>query len=134
LLLVLSALIFALSNAADRIAPKEMNLYLYVSMSFILPGVLTLCMMLYIEGRKTLKNTHLHITPIIVVGLLTAIAATAQVISTTIAPTMGQVVYISQLKTIIVIFLAAIFLRERKHLVIKIFAAVLCTIGLILLK
>lgn len=134
-LLVLTAFVFGLGNIADRIATKEMNLYLYISASFILPGIFTLAILQVINNRSTHAHALLrHWKPIVLVGTLTAIAATAQVCSISLAPTVGQVVFIAQLKTIVVVLLSALFLKERAHLPTKLFASLLCTIGLVLLK
>lgn len=133
-LLVITALIFGLGNIADRIATKEMNLFFYISASFLIPGILTLMIMFAREGKKTITQSHVHIYAILIIGILTGMAATAQVAGISVAPTVGQAVFVGQLKTIFVIILAAIFLRERTYLLIKIFASILCTIGLVLLK
>jgi len=132
-LTLFTAFIFGMGNIADRVATLHMNVYLYIGLSFFIPGLLMLGILKLSKGRVYAKRNRSHVAHILLVGLLTAITGITIVLGTIIAPTVTQVAFVSQLKTVIVVACAALLLHERTNIGHKIFAAVLCTIGLVLL-
>ncbi len=132
--LVCNAFVASLANIVDRIATKSINLYTYLALAFLFPGLV----MLLIQ-RVSHRKLHFHLDRdyalhILMIAVLFVISAAAYLTGLSIAPSTGLVVFVNQTKVVLTVILAVLFLHERGRAQQKVISSVFCLIGLYLLN
>lgn len=133
LLGVLASFIFGIGNVLERVILKEMNLYLYIVPAFIVPGVLLFIYQTSRLNGKKITLTKVTTGHILTVGTISALSGILSMYAIIQAPSAGHFAFVSQTRVIMVAIFAYIFLQERGNTKKRIFAAFLCTLGLLLL-
>ncbi len=130
---LLGAVCFGLGNTNDRIALKHMELYSYVTLSFILPTLFTII----ISPKSVLKiKQFLKITTLskmLFMCILYSVSSIAFFSALQTNSNSSQTTSVSLLSVIFIVILSAIFLKERDHLTRKIIGAILSILGGIIL-
>ncbi len=134
LTLLLIAFTASVGNIIDRIATRSINIYTYLILAFMIPGLL----MLVIQ-RIRHKKIDFHITPeylyhIGIVSLLIAIGSICFILGLKNAPSTALAIFVNQTKVVLTVILAAMFLHERGHLKQKVISSIMCLGGLYLLN
>jgi drug/metabolite transporter (DMT)-like permease len=129
-----AAICYGLAFANDALILREADALSYTSLAFLLPGLLILAV-----RPKLLRNLRSLLKPSVLFKMsIFAIFYSASAITVYLAYQQGgdaaQLGFISQSVAILTVILAVIFLGEREHLAKKSFAAILATIGVLLLK
>lgn len=130
---VLGALFFGIANVSDRFILQSMELYSYVSISFIgtsLIFVVTQPKELF-AGRLLLRIRPLM--RIVLLSVLYAVSSLTFFAALQLGDSASQVVSVSLVSVIVTVLFAMIFLKEREHPYQKILGAVLSFIGVLLL-
>lgn len=127
------ALCFGLAVTNDVFILKRADAVSYATIGFLLPGIF-----LILVNPKSLKRLNrffdIHIlSKMFLMCLFYSIAAIAFYTAVTSGAKASQIGPINQSSIIVTVLLAAIFLSEKDNLFKKIIAAVLVTIGVILL-
>jgi drug/metabolite transporter (DMT)-like permease len=130
---LLSGVCLGAEMANDAFIVRGFDVPTYLFFALMIPGTIT--WMFYFRKTKDLKNLFQK-SQIKVFGAATifyAISVVAVFLSYQIGRNMARISSIYASSIILTVILAIIFLKERKKLPIKIIAAILGTIGVILL-
>ncbi len=122
-----------LGQVAERYISHHMNIYLYLCLAYCIPSGALFLIQYRKQQRPLLRKKHTIGTGLIVASTL-AVGSVLLMRAIQYAPTATQPSIVSQSRVVITVILAALFLHERTHLRTKLFSAVLCVLGLILLK
>jgi len=131
---ILAGVCLGLGFVNDAYVLRTADAFSYAALAFILPSILTLLVFPSVMGKikkqfdaKLLRNTLL-------LGIFYTIGITASYLAYQNGGTASQIVPIGQSVVIVTVILAALFIGERDNLLKKLVAAVLVTIGVLLLK
>jgi transporter family protein len=132
LLGVAAGLFFGLANTNDRFLLHSLNLYPYLFMVFMLPGIFVLGvypktfskMNVFLKGKIFIKI--LFLCSIYAISAVTFFAALQK------APNSSQVVNVNLVGVILTVILSIIFLKEKQNTLKKLVGALLAFIGLVL--
>lgn len=128
------AVFFGLAITNDAFLLKHVNLYSYVTIGFILPGIF----LAIVKPKKLLVlKTFLKaktFEKMFVFTLFYAASALCFYQSINSGANASQATPILQATVIVTVILAAIFLKERDKILKKVLCAVLVTIGVLLLR
>ncbi len=130
---VMASVVFGIGSSIERVILKEVDLYIYLTLAFIVPGVLLFYFQKWQLAGKKIFLTKITTGHIVIVGVIGAVAGISSMLSLVSAPSVGHFSFVSQTRVIMVAILAFVFLNERSNIKRGIFAAVLCTFGLVLL-
>lgn len=133
LLAILASFIFGIGNVFERVILKEMNIYLYLAPAFIIPGVILFVFQTSRLSGKKITLTKVTTSHILTVGVISALSGILSMYAIIQAPSAGHYAFVNQTRVIMVAIFAYIFLQERGNIKRRIFAAFLCTLGLLLL-
>lgn len=130
-----AAICFGLANTNDRMILSTFELYTYVSLAFIAPGVL----LFLIRPRKIIQTSAIIFSPIIksiaLRSLIYSVGAVTYFIALSSATSSSsQVAVVGLTSVILTVVLSAIFLKERDNLPLKATALVLTFIGTLLVS
>lgn len=130
-----AAVCFGLANTNDRLILKSFELYTYVALAFIAPGIV----LFFSRPAKIVETLKIASTPvfraIVVLSLIYSAGAVAFFIAlSSKQANSSQVVMVGLTSVITTVFLSAIFLKERDHIIKKIIAVSLTFIGILLLS
>lgn len=132
----LSALFVGFSAVNDGFILKSVNVYLYTFLSYFLPGLFVLAF--YLNQVKTsLKSTLFNMEYIkntSIVAIFTAISGYLYVLAINLSKSPSKVSGIGVSSVIIVVLLSFIILKERDNYKSKLFASLLCFVGLYLIS
>lgn len=129
-----SALCFGVAFANDAFILRQSDVLSYATLAFLLPGLLILAV-----KPKATKEIKLFLKPYILLRMaILAIFSSTSAITIYLAYQQGgaasQLAAITQSAVILTVILAAIFLQERSHLSRKFIAAIITTIGVLLIR
>jgi len=131
---ILSAATYGVAFANDAYILRSFDLWTYTFLAFLLPGLL--CLPFLGKDIKSLK--HLVEKDNVIGFLLSAAIFSIAVLTVYYAYQIGrnaaQISSITPTYSILIVILAAIFLKERDRIPRKLFAAALAIIGVILLR
>ncbi|MBP6994264.1 DMT family transporter [Candidatus Woesebacteria bacterium] len=133
-ILVLNAFVASLANIVDRVATKSINLYTYLALAFLLPGLIMLLIQKISHQKLILHLSRDYVLHIVVIAILFVVSASAYLAGLSIAPSTGLVVFVNQTKVVLTVILAVLFLHERGRARQKMISSVFCLIGLYLLN
>jgi drug/metabolite transporter (DMT)-like permease len=131
---LLCAVAYGLAFANDVYILRTFDVWTYSFLAFLVPGLFTLVYLgRGIEAVKPLvqKETVLKLS---VTALIYGIGVVAVYGAYQIGRNAAQIASITPTYSILIVIFAAIFLKERSRLPVKLFAAVLATIGVVLLS
>lgn len=134
LLLVLNAFVASSANIIDRLATKTMNIYTYLILAFIFPGIIMLIIQKIRHKNVQLRLTKPYSIHILIVSTLIFFGSIFYLLGLSKAPSTGLAVIVNQTKVVLTVILAAMFLHERGHLRQKVISSVMCLGGLYLLN
>lgn len=133
-ILLLNALVASFASIVDRVATKAMNLYTYLALAFLIPGLAMLVIQKLSHKRLSIHYSKQYLVHVALVSALFFFSATAYIFGLSIAPSTGLVVLVNQTKIVLTVVLAAIFLHERGNVRQKVVSSILCLGGLYLLN
>lgn len=133
-ILILNAFVASLANIVDRVATKSINLYTYLALAFLFPGLVMLLIQRVSHRKLNLHLDRNYVLHIVIMATLFVVSASAYITGLSIAPSTGLVVFVNQTKVVLTVILAVLFLHERGHARQKVISSVLCLIGLYLLN
>lgn len=130
---VAAGLFFGLANTNDRFLLQSINLYPYLLIVFLLPGVFI--MTIY---PKTLSKMRVFLekrlfAKIMILCLIYSASAVTFFAALQMATNSSQVVNINLAGIIVTVILSIIILKERTNIIKKIVGAILAFIGLVLI-
>lgn len=130
-----AAVCFGLANTNDRLILGTFELYTYVSLAFIAPGVL----LFLVRPKKIIQTSAIIFSPIIksiaLRSLIYSVSAVTYFIALSSASSSSsQVAIVGLTSVILTVVLSAIFLKERDNLAIKAVALALTFIGTLLVS
>lgn len=133
LLSLFVAICYGAANTNDRFILRSMDLYTYLPIAFLLPGLFT--MLLKPSGLTKIRPllSRSIFPKFLIWCVLYAISALTFFAALQIAPSATQVSLIGLTSTICIVILAALFIGERDHLLKKLIAAGLSVAGAMLL-
>lgn len=132
----LSALFVGFSAVNDGFILKTANVYLYSFLSYFLPGLFVLAFYIN-QVKKSINNTLFNIDYLkstSLVALFTAISGYLYVLAINLSKSPSKVSGIGVSSVILVVLLSFILLKERENIKEKIFASVVCFVGLYLIS
>jgi len=131
---ILTAAVFGAAFANDAYILRSFDLWTYAFLAFLIPGLLTIVFL----GKEVKSLKHLAKKESAVGFISSAFFYTIAVLTVYGAYQIGrnaaQIASITPTYSIIIVILAAIFLKERDRLPRKLFAAILAVLGIFLLK
>jgi len=132
---IVAAIAMGLAFVNDAYILRSFDVYSYAFLAFLSPGIITLAF----TGHNRLAGFKNLATKKIAykfggAALIFAIGTIAVYSAYNLGRNAAQISSIFQTSTILIVILAAIFLRERKHLFKKFAAAIISIIGVILLQ
>lgn len=132
---LLAALCFGLAFANDAyILQHKVDAVSYTAIAFLLPSiVIVLARPSILSNIKSFLKPAL-ITKVGLLGLFYSISAITAYLAYQAGGNASQLAPISQSRVVLTVILAAFFLNERSHLLKKLFAAILVSIGVLLLR
>lgn len=133
-ILVLNAFVASSANIIDRLATKTMNLYTYLILAFIFPGLIMLLIQKIKHKKVQLRLTKPYMFHILIVSTLIFFGSIFYLFGLSKAPSTGLAVIVNQTKVVLTVILAAMFLHERGHIRQKVISSVMCLGGLYLLN
>jgi drug/metabolite transporter (DMT)-like permease len=130
-LLIGAALCSGIGNTIDRFLLGRVELYFYVTLAFLLPGIFIFC-----TSPKTWKPVvrlckGSQLKPLLLLSFIYAVSAVTFYTALQKAPIAGQVIAINLSSVVVTILLATVFLKERAHLLQKCLAGVMTFLGLL---
>jgi drug/metabolite transporter (DMT)-like permease len=129
---LLAAASFGLANTNSRFILQTLDLYPFLFIAFVLPGVFIALIYPRIVGQMKVFLNKKIMSKMLIMSIVYALGAIAFFSSLKLAPTSSQVVSLNLTSVIVTVLLAIIFLKERKNLVQKLFAASVSFAGLLL--
>ncbi len=131
---LLAAILFGLANTNDRFLVKFFDIYLYVVMVFLLPGLAT-----GLFYPKKLKNLKIFLNgktlyKMVLLCLLYGLSAVAFFAALQTTSNSSQLFSINSFGAILTVVLSIIILKEKDQMAKKILGAVVSVIGLILVN
>ncbi|RJR16092.1 EamA family transporter [Candidatus Microgenomates bacterium] len=128
-----SAILFGLANTNDRFLLHYFDTYSYTTISFVLPGLFLAILHPkdFAYAKQFLKKDFLP--KLLLLTFLFSLSALAFFSALKIAPNSSQVASAFVTNVLLTVLLAVVFLRERKYLLQKALAAVVCFAGLMLI-
>lgn len=130
---ILASLTFGIGSSLERVILDEVDLYVYLVPAFVVPGVLLFYFQKWQLAGKKIFLTKITTGHILIVGVIGAVAGISSMLSLGSAPSIGHYSFVSQTRVIAVVIMAFVFLGEKSNIKKGIFAALLCTLGLVLL-
>ena len=131
---ILAGICLGLGFVNDAYILQQADAFSYAAVVFIVPAILTVAIFPSAIGKiknqldiKLARNT-------VLLGIFYSIGIMASYAAYQHGGTASQIVPIGQSVVIVTVLLAAIFIGERDNLIKKLIAAVLVTLGVLLLK
>lgn len=130
---LLAAVFFGIANLSDRLALEHMELYGYVSLAFILPALI-----LFVSDTRALGPIRQLVSwsalkPLVGLAAIYSAGAVLFFAALQTAQTASQVAVANLSSVVLIVLLAAAFLKERTDLARKLVAAVVTFAGLVLI-
>jgi len=133
-LVLLSAVVFGLSNTNDRFLLKSFKVYPYFFLGYILPACFVIMLNSYtIRKMKVFLKWQL-LKKLLLFSVIFVISGLAFFSALQLVDNSSKVIAINLTSVILTVLLAAVFLKERENLLEKIIGAVLSFIGLLLVS
>lgn len=122
---------YGLAVVSDSFIVHHYDPFSYLPLNCFIPGILLLVW--YIKHVKKIYVSARHINKnLVIFTTLYSIQAISFYVALRVGALVAQMSAISRASIILTVVLAAIFLKERKHLVLTILAAFFTTIGVLL--
>lgn len=134
LMLLANALIASTASIVDRLATKSMNLYPYLMLAYLFPGIIMMIIQRIKHKQMHLNLTRSYVYHILVVSTLICFGSIFYLIGLSKAPSTGMAVFVNQTRVVLTVILAVLFLHERENIRQKIVSSILCLGGLYLLN
>lgn len=130
-----AAVCFGLANTNDRILLGSFELYTYVSLAFIAPGIF----LFLVRPQKIIQTSAIIFSPIIksiaIRSLIFSVSAVTYFIALgSAASSSSQIAVVGLTSVVLTVVLSAIFLKERENFAIKGVALALTFIGTLLVS
>lgn len=130
-----AAVCYGLANTNDRILLGSFELYTYVSLAFVAPGIL----LFLVRPQKIIQTSAIIFSPVIksiaIRSLIFSVSAVTFFIAlSSAASSSSQIAVVGLTSVILTVVLSAIFLKERDNLVRKVIAVGLTFIGTLLVS
>lgn len=130
-----AAVCFGLANTNDRLILGTFELYTYVSLAFVAPGIL----LFLVRPKKIVETSAIIFSPVIKAIALRSVIFSVSAVTYFIAlssasSSSSQVAVVGLTSVILTVVLSAIFLKERDNLPLKATALVLTFIGTLLVS
>jgi len=128
------ALLFGVAVANDTYIIRQADVPSYLTMAFLLPGFVILAYNPSVIKKMKIFLKNDILMKMILLAIFYSISAIAFYLAYQSGGNVSQIAPINQSVVIVTVILAAIFLKERKHLIRKIIAAFFVSIGVLLLR
>lgn len=131
---ILAALFYGLAFVNDGFLIRHFEVFTYTSISLLLPPIFTL--IVYPSSLRTIPKLigKANLLPTMLCAFLFAGATLAVYAAYQAGGNISQIGPIVQTATVFTVIGAAIFLHERKNIWHKVLAAIICVIGIALIK
>ncbi len=131
---ILAGLCLGLGFVNDAYILQNSDAYSYAAIAFIVPAIITVLVFpSSIEKIKKLLDLKL-LRNIGLLSIFYSVGITSSYLAYQHGGTASQIVPIGQSTVIVTVLLAALFIGERQHLIKKLIAAVLVSVGVLLLR
>ena len=131
---VITALFYGLAVTNDAFILKTYDAVSYTALILFFPGILLLALRpRAIYGFRQLKNLRFS-KNMILLSLFYSAQAIAYYVALEVGVAASQLAIIYKSNIILTVILATIFLREKERIIGKLFAALLVTVGVLLIK
>lgn len=131
---LIAALFFGIAFATDSYILRTLDVFLYTPISFVLTSLFAglLSPKGVVQIIPLIKSAQFP--KIVFLSTLFAFTSLTYYFSLQISRSAAQVASINETRIMITVILAVIFLKERSYLWRKLFAALLCSFGVLLLR
>jgi drug/metabolite transporter (DMT)-like permease len=131
---IIAGAFFGFANTNDRFILTQMNLYPYITISFLMPALLLFFLKPKVAHKMGVFAHKQTLTKMLILAVVYAGAAVTFFGALQKAPNSSQVVSIGTSTVVLTVILSIIFLKERAKIPLKILGGVVTTIGLLLVS